>query len=214
MSRLPRMYLNTTYFHVIVQGINKEKIFSKEFYKNIYLEKLLSKQINYKISIIAYCIMDNHAHVLIHTDKPHNLSNYMRSINISYSRFYNKAENRVGYVFRDRFLSEPISDQSYLITCIRYIHNNPVKAKIVSSPNEYIYSSFNDYLNLTGIVTEALLNLINLDPNNISEALIFYTDYVPKSYNLIKVIDNIENLSKNKRMTRNLINTFFEISKK
>ena len=98
------------------------------------------------VEIIAYCIMPNHAHFILKTNNISQLSKLMQKINTSYARYYNYMENgRVGYVFRDRFLSEPIDSKRYLLNCIKYIHNNPVKACIVNKCEEYAFSSYCDY---------------------------------------------------------------------
>ncbi|MBP3503029.1 MAG: transposase [Clostridia bacterium] len=196
MSRIPRNSLDSTFFHVIVQGINKEKIFYKDLYKETYLKKLLDKQEEYKINIIAYCVMDNHTHTVIYTENISNLSNYMKSINISYSRFYNKLETRVGYVFRNRFLSEPILNQKYLINCLKYVHCNPIKANLVTYEGDYKYSSYNDYLNFTGIVNNSTLDLINLDKKDYKSILLENNN---NSQNLDENFKSFHNLSLNKK---------------
>lgn len=147
MSRMARQYLETSFFHVMVQGINKEYIFKNERYINRYLQ-LIRKNINNEIlEIIAYCIMNNHAHLLIQTDNINELSKFMQTVNSIYAKYYNYIENdRVGYVFRDRYKSEPILNKRQLIQCIKYIHQNPVKAKMVQNEKEYKYSSYQLYL--------------------------------------------------------------------
>lgn len=147
MSRTARQYKYASFFHIIVQGINKEDIFKKERYINEYL-KIIKKYIEeLNLDIIAYCIMTNHAHLLIRTDKIEDISKLMQKVNSLYARYYNYMENgRVGYVFRDRFVSEPIDSKTYLINCIKYIHMNPVKAGIVEECRKYEFSSFNDYV--------------------------------------------------------------------
>ena len=145
MPRIARKQLETNYFHVMTQGIEKRYIFNKDKYKLKYIELLNEHNIEYKINIIAYCIMDNHIHLLIETNTIENMSKFMHKINLKYAQYYNFIENgRIGYVFRDRFTSEPILDEKHLYNCIRYIYNNPVKAKIVEYPYQYKYSNYND----------------------------------------------------------------------
>ena len=154
MPRMARKNLNTNFFHIIVQGINKEYIFNKIEYMERYKHLLITNLIKYKVRIIAYCIMNNHAHILLNTENVEMLSGYMKSVNTSYAKYYNKEESRVGVVFRNRYVSEPIYEQKYLLNCIAYIHNNPVKANMVDSVEMYKYSSYKDYINLRGIVTK------------------------------------------------------------
>ena len=130
----------------MVQGINKEYIFKKDRYINKYLQLLNEKIYKEEIKIVAYCIMNNHAHLLIKVDDIKNLSIYMQKVNTVYAKYYNYMEkNRVGYVFRDRFKSEPILNRRQLIQCIKYIHRNPVKANMVQNEEEYQYSSYSNY---------------------------------------------------------------------
>ena len=140
MPRISRSVFSNGFFHVISQGLNKSYIFKEINYKKeyLYLLKKFSNQFN--IVIIAYCIMDNHVHLLLYSNSISELSAFMKSVNGSFARYYNYKENRVGYVFRGRFLSEFIKNEHQLYTCIKYIHMNPVKAKIVS--NEQAYQSF------------------------------------------------------------------------
>ncbi len=142
MPRIPRNYIKTSYFHVITQGINKSYIFN---YKEdiLYYIKLiykLSKEEN--IEIVAYCIMNNHAHILLSTENIVNLSKYMQRLNTRYGMYYNNKYERVGYVFRDRYKSEGIYSDEQLYNCINYIYNNPVKAGICENPEEYMYSNY------------------------------------------------------------------------
>ena len=147
MPRIARRDLKSTYFHVISQGIEKKYIFEKESYKKRYLQLLYKESEEFKVKIIAYCIMDNHVHLLINVDEINTMSKFMHKLNFMYAQYYNFMENeRKGYVFRDRFISEPICSEDYLMNCIIYIHNNPVKAKIVEYPYQYKYSSYNNFL--------------------------------------------------------------------
>lgn len=142
MPRYPRNYSNTPFFHVMSQGINKSYIFNTADDINYYIS-LMYKLINdYNINIIAYCIMNNHAHLLLQVKSVDHLSKFMQRLNTSYSRFYNKKYSRVGFVFRNRFKSEGIYSEKQLLNCVNYIFNNPIKAGICSTPQEYPYSNY------------------------------------------------------------------------
>lgn len=144
MPRNSRNYINTTFFHVMVQGINKEYIFNNAEDKNQYLNLVnkIKKEVN--IMIISYCIMNNHVHILVKTDTTDQLSKFMHKVNTLYAIYYNQKYNRVGYVFRNRYKSQIIYSEKQLYACINYIHNNPVKAQICKFPWEYEYSSYNE----------------------------------------------------------------------
>ena len=148
MSRVARKYLGTSFFHIMVQGIQKEYIFNHEKYIKKYLELLKKYTKELDIEIVAYCIMSNHAHMLLYTENTDAMSKAMQRINTSYAQYYNKVkEGRVGYVFRNRFKSEPITNKRYLLQCIKYIHQNPVKANMVVKSEDYQFSSYNEYKN-------------------------------------------------------------------
>lgn len=157
MPRIARKFLDTSFFHVIVQGIKKEYIFKKDCYKEQYIYLMNKYKEKHDIEIIAYCVMDNHVHLLIYSNEINNLSNYMHKVNSIYAQYYNKQEHRVGYVYRNRYVSEAITNEHYLIRCIDYIHKNPVKAKRVKKCENYKYSSYEQYIKNIGIATSKII---------------------------------------------------------
>ena len=165
MPRIAREKLESKYFHVMVQGIAKDYIFLKNEYKEKYIEFINKYKNKFNIKVFAYCIMENHAHFLLFIKDVNDMSSFMHKINTLYAMFYNKElNNRVGHVFRNRFKSEEITNNAYLSNCIKYIHNNPIKAGIVKNPKEYKYSSYNDYFYKKGITLDKnLRRMVNLD---------------------------------------------------
>ena len=142
MSRFPRNYIKTIFFHVITQGINKSYIFEKSEDIKYHIKTMYKLSAQHEIKIIAYCIMNNHVHMLIETDDIKELSKYMQRLNTTYAKYYNKKYNRIGYVFRDRYKTEGIYSEEQLYNCIKYIYDNPVKAGICNRPEEYPYSNY------------------------------------------------------------------------
>lgn len=145
MPRVKRQKSYTGLYHVFVRGINKEKIFNqvreKQYFKRT-IKKYLKK---YDVEIHAYCIMSNHAHLIIKTDENQKLSYFMSNVLAEYAQYYNYKHNRNGHVFQNRFGSECIETEKYYWNCIKYIHMNPVKAMLVFTAADYKYSSFGDY---------------------------------------------------------------------
>ena len=160
MPRIARRDSISCFYHVIVQGINREYIFNTDFNIKKYKELIIKKIDKSNIEILAYCIMNNHAHFLIYCKNIEDLSKYMQKLNTSYSRFYNKINKRVGYVFRDRYLSQSILNENQLYNCINYIHNNPVKAGIINNASKYEYSSYYEFLNKREIITDRGIELL------------------------------------------------------
>ena len=220
MSRISRKDLNGKLFHVMVQGINKEPIFYSNNCKDTYKSIIKSKLQDSHVTVLSYCIMDNHTHFLFYTDSIDFLSKFMQKINTTYSNYYNNVHKRVGYVFRDRYKSQIILDQKHLYSCINYIHNNPVKAGIVSSMEKYNYSSYNEFLGKKSLIdihsikiifnnNTNYLNLFN-QIKNISTQDSFI-DVKDKNINdFIKETEkeyntNILELKNNKELLRNFI---------
>ena len=152
MSRVSRKDLKSNYFHVIVQGIEKSYIFEKYNSKEKYLRILAEKIEKRKVKILSYCIMDNHVHMLVYTENIKELSEFMRCTNTTYGMYYNKMNERVGYVFKERYKCIPIGKLPQLYRTMIYIHMNPVNAGICTRPELYLYSSYNDYILKKGLL--------------------------------------------------------------
>ena len=132
-------------YHVITRGNEKKDIFLDDEDKNKFIQIVINKKRKNEYILYAYCLMSNHLHLLI-KEQEDNISRAMRRINTAYAYYFNKKYNRVGHVFQDRFKSEPVEDDRYLMSLMRYIHNNPVKTKIVDKPGQYKWSSYSLYL--------------------------------------------------------------------
>ncbi len=183
MPRKARKNQISGYYHIMSQGINKEYIFNRKSHIGKYKELMLQKSKDLDINILSYCIMNNHVHILINTNKISHLSKYMQKLNTTYSNYYNKINKRVGYVFRDRFLSQEILSQNQLFYCIRYIHYNPVKAGMVESVSDYQYSSYNEFIGKRYIINNNCMKIIFND----------LTNYKKKFYELHSINNKIYN---------------------
>mgnify|MGYP000879195375 CR=1 FL=1 len=145
MVRSKRIISETGIYHVMTRGNNKDNIFVDREDKEKYLNILRKKKAESNFIIYAYCIMTNHSHLIIKEDEE-DLSDIMRKVNTSYAIYFNKKYDRVGYVFQDRYKSETIEDDSYLLTAIRYVHNNPINAMMVKKCEDFPWSSYNYYI--------------------------------------------------------------------
>lgn len=151
MPRKTRKQSNSGIYHVMLRGINHQQIFEDEQDNMIFINtvKKCKEICGYKI--LAYCLMGNHVHLLIREGEM-GLGQIFKHIGTRYVYWYNTKYQRTGHLFQGRFKSEPVEDLAYLITVIRYIHQNPVKAGICKNPAEYRYSSFNEYLGKVNLV--------------------------------------------------------------
>ena len=152
-----------------------------------------------KVRIIGYCIMSNHAHMLIQADNIKELSKYMQRLNMKYGIYYNKKYNRVGYVFRDRYLSEGIYNERYFYTCLKYIFNNPVKAGICKNPRDYKYSNCKKININWDNVNDFDYNFLDIEQDNKYEVKYIINNFLTK--NNIKMEDLKENRGKLKNIT-------------
>lgn len=141
---MPRTNLKKGLFHVMVQGIRKEYIFNNPEDIQWYLNMMEKLNEQYNIEIIAYCVMNNHVHMLVKVESTEDLSKYMQRLCMKYGKYYNTKYDRVGYVFRDRYKSEAIMDEKHMYNCIRYIYNNPVVAGLCNEPKDYPYSNYKE----------------------------------------------------------------------
>lgn len=146
MPRQNRKLSQSKIYHIMIRGNERKGIFLDDDDKLRFINILEEKNQDKKYSIYGYCIMDNHTHLLI-SEGDEEISQIMKRINISYAYYYNKKYRRIGHLFQDRFKSEAIEDDRYLLSALRYIHNNPVKAGMVSRVEEYKWSSYGFYVN-------------------------------------------------------------------
>jgi REP element-mobilizing transposase RayT len=137
---MPREKSETGIYHIIVRGINQQDIFHDEDDYVKYLSAVKKIGVEIGINILGYCLMTNHVHLLV-KENDTDVSLFMKRLGVSYAYWYNNKYERHGHVFQDRFKSECIEDDAYLLTVIRYIHMNPVKIAIVNNPEQYRWSS-------------------------------------------------------------------------
>ena len=154
MPRIPREYSETGIYHVMVRGNARENVFIDNQDKGKLLKIIFEKKKDELFLLYAYCIMNNHAHFVLKELKE-SISNSMKKITTSYAIYFNKKRNRVGHVFQDRFRSEVIKNDSYLLSAIRYVHNNPEKAGIATK-EEYPWSSYQFYISHDSKVFEII----------------------------------------------------------
>lgn len=144
MPRTARRKSGTGMYHVVARGIGQQKIFHGDGDYLRYLELLKRTKEKSGCLIFGYCLMANHVHLLI-KENEEDIGQVMKRLGTSYAKWHNWKHERFGHVFQDRYKSECIEDDKYLMAVIRYIHNNPVKAGIVTQPEKYKWSSCSNY---------------------------------------------------------------------
>jgi len=130
------------------RGRHGETVFSVPADYAYFITLLQDTSELWNIRIAAYCLMSNHYHLLVQTPEA-NLSRCMRHINGLYTQYYNRTYQVDGQLFRGRFKSILVDADSYLLELVKYIHRNPLRAGIVDTVDEYVWSSHRGYLSYT-----------------------------------------------------------------
>lgn len=178
MPRGPRVKGNSGYYHIMLRGNERKPVFNCNKDKKRFLEILHEKKQD-RYLLHAFCLMDNHIHLMM-SEANEDISTFMKRIIVSYVQYFNKKYKRVGHLFQDRFKSEVVEEDSYVLALARYIHRNPVKAGIVDEPTDYQWSSYNCYVDQNHpfaqvVSTELVLSLLSA---NRKTALLKFREYM------------------------------------
>ncbi len=166
MSRPPRILSSTGLYHVMFRGINHLNIFEeKEDYQKM-LEIFRKIKETEGIEIYAYCLMTNHVHIFLKEKELGDIKKVMHKLLTTYVVWYNRKYQRTGSLIGNRYKSEPIEDEIYYFSLVRYIHQNPVRANLCKVLTEYEWSSYNDYITKgTNVITDVEFTLEMLSSN-------------------------------------------------
>jgi len=144
MPRPLRLEYQDAWYHVMNRGAGYQEIFKTKKHREMFLDLLSDASSLFGIKIHAYCLMDNHYHLLINTPRA-NLAQAMRNINGLYTQRFNRSVKRDGPLFRGRYKAIVVDRDAYLLQVSRYIHLNPVVAKLRKLPDHYQWSSCQYY---------------------------------------------------------------------
>lgn len=159
MARPLRIEYPGAFYHVTSRGNEQKEIFKSMKDRNQFLHYLETAKERYGAVIHSYCLMDNHYHLLLETPRG-NLSQVMRHINGAYTTYFNVKRKRFGHLFQGRYKAILVDADDYAKELSRYIHLNPVRAGVVSRPEEYEWSSYCNYIGKrtsAWVVTEFIL---------------------------------------------------------
>lgn len=222
MPRQARKMSASGIYHIMMRGINKQRIFKDQDDNTRFIQTLEQYKDKSGYRIYAYCLMVNHVHLLLKVgEEP--LEQVMRRICGSYVYWYNSKYQRIGNLFQDRFKSETVENDAYFLTVLRYIHQNPLKAGLVTSIEQYPWSSFGEYLNRPIVVdTDFALKIFDDNREKAVKSLIEFCEVInenqcleieekrqlpdAEAINIIKQVCKIENasdLQKFDKLTRN-----------
>ncbi len=142
MPKKPRMYQPDVPCHVIQRGNNREACFYSDRDYQFYLDCLEDASHRHGVRVHAYVLMTNHVHILMAPGRKNSIGLTMQSIGRRYVQFINKAYQRTGTLWESRYKASLVDKDRYLLTCMRYIELNPVRANMIAHPGEYKWSSY------------------------------------------------------------------------
>ncbi len=181
------------FYHVYNRGIRKQNIFldNKDYQR--YTDRLKEYKGKHQVSIIAYCLMPNHVHLLIRQNGPQPASKFIQRLHTAYSMYFNKKYSEVGHLFQNRFKAKIISKDEYLMHLSRYIHLNP--EKLLRKLPGYKWSSYGDYIGRSdthGLVdTKFILDMFRKKKGTLEDAIFAYKDFVKVQKHDSRQIDSI-----------------------
>lgn len=176
MARKPRIHYPGALYHVMVRGNNKETVLLDDLQKNKYLSILTRYKKMFDFKLYAFCIMDNHVHLLVEVNETP-LSSIMQRIQQVYTQWYNYTFDRTGHVFQQRYKALLCDKDSYLLKLVKYIHYNPVRSDLAKGIN-YPWSSHRYYSVEqidTLVDTTFVLNMFSPD---MEKAIVQYSQYL------------------------------------
>jgi len=149
VGRSPRILIPGFPHHVVQRGHNRNAVFVETDDYEYYLANLIQWKDHFDVGVYAYCLMTNHVHlVLVPLARGDGISGLMRRLSARQGRRVNQLERRTGSLWSGRFKSSIIDSDRYLLACLRYVELNPVRAGVVSRPEEYRWTSYRQRVGL------------------------------------------------------------------
>jgi REP-associated tyrosine transposase len=157
MPRKARVILPDTPHHIVQRGHNRNAVFIESYDYNYYLDTLNEWKQELDIEVFAWCLMTNHVHLILNPGaNAQSIGLLMKRLAARQTRYINKCKRRTGTLWEGRYKASPIQTDAYLLQCCRYIELNPVRAAMVTQPEEYEWSSYRAKI---GLETSGILDL-------------------------------------------------------
>lgn len=147
MSRPLRLELAGATYHITVRGDRREAIYCDDEDRRLHLAVIAHALDRFEGILVAYCQMSNHFHLVLHTRRA-NLSRLMRHVNGVYTQSFNRRHGLVGHLFQGRFKAILVDTDAYLLALCRYVERNPVAARLVAKPEDWVWSSCRAHIGL------------------------------------------------------------------
>ncbi len=144
MPREARQKSKSGVYHIMLRSIRRQDLFHYDKDRIYFLQTLNRYKDKNAFKVLGWCLMGNHVHLLLQEGKL-TTAEIMKRVGVSYAGYYNRKYKNSGHLFQDRYQSETVEDDAYLLTVIRYIHQNPVRAGMVQRPADWPWSSCSGY---------------------------------------------------------------------
>jgi putative transposase len=158
MARRRRLFIANIPYHVIQRGNNRNPIFFNDKDYLFFLKVLKEAKAKHPCFLYAYCLMPNHFHFILEPLEKDNISFLMKFLGAKYVHYINRTYGRSGTLWEGRFRCSLIDEESYFLSCLRYIETNPLRAGLTKSPDLYQWSSYHFR------TSEEKNSIIDLDP--------------------------------------------------
>jgi putative transposase len=142
MGRLPRAIADGLVYHALNRGNNRAAVFADDDDHLAFLQALAATQQRYPFRLLGYCLMTNHFHLLLRPEPRRSISRILQSLTVAHTWRYHRRHRTSGHVWQGRFKSPVIEDDGHLLVVLRYIEANPLRARMVTDPAEYRWSSY------------------------------------------------------------------------
>jgi len=166
MPRHARQLSESGIYHIIFRGVNRCNLFEEEedFAKLLDLLANVKAELGFKV--LAYCMLDNHVHLLLNERSPGDITKIMAKMLAPYAYWFNRKYGRSGALIANRYRSEAVESDEYLLTLVRYIHQNPLFAGLSRAADGYRWNSYCDYIKGHSLLTDTrlVLGMFSLDP--------------------------------------------------
>jgi putative transposase len=179
VARPLRIEYKGAFYHITARGNERKRIFFGKGDYDKFKEYLLEAQDKYGYRLHCYVLMGNHYHLLIETPNG-NMNKVLHYINGSYANYINRKRNRNGHLLQGRYKGILVDRDAYMLELSRYLHLNPVRAKIVERPEDYRQSSYRSYVKTQKeaiVTTDLILGMVSEDGKTARRA---YREYVEK----------------------------------
>ena len=160
MPRVARGLAGNSVYHVLNRGNGRQQVFHKHRDYEAFINLMKQAKERYSVKISAYCLMPNHFHMVVMPDKGEQLSRWMQWLMTSHVRRYHRHHGSSGHIWQGRFKSFVIEKDEHLLMVLRYVEGNPVRAGLVQSAKEWLWSSHNERIHKSN---DSLIDAVQIE---------------------------------------------------